>query len=119
MLTVDKTFDDCWLAADDEDDAGPLFCAQLFPAISGHQLVIGLVAPEYVVHTPRFMHLPVSLQTYSVFFWAEDPTSLGDEIMRSFRHCISPKFPIELVYLYGGSINNDPVRIALPIKGLH
>lgn len=121
MLTIDTAFDNCWLAADEEEAASVFFCAQLFPSYSGHQLVIGMVeaSDEYLSRRSTLVHMPYSLQTYSTEFWAVDPTKMGNDIMRSFSHCMNPRFPIELVYLYGGFINNEAVRIVLPPVEVH
>src|ERR1051325_251644 len=39
-----------------------------FPAIGGfiaYQLIIGLVVPEFHIHAPQFLHLPIAINTPS------------------------------------------------------
>ena len=91
--------------------------AWLCSAGDRHQLVLGEF--DYKKYQQEQTRLIVyQTEIYSTFFWAKDPVALAEEIMHTFINSPYPKYPIELVYAFGGQVEGRSIRIA-PVQAVH
>ena len=77
------------------------FLAQVFPSSQDSTFVI-FTATE---GDPGSRFLSIEEVLYETSFWAVDPRALCNAIINDYARCANRGSPVELTYLYGGTIN--------------
>lgn len=62
-------------------------------------------------------YLVVSKEIFSTFFWGDSDRFIAT-FLPDFVRADNPDVPVELVYLYGGTIHHENVMVATK-EGLH